>query len=87
MLQALTRVSPYKKNRYGYIIDFANIKQNFEQTNEAYLRELNRFNDSDETGEGNETDTFRQIIEDKEALIAQMQEVRQVLFNLSLIHI
>lgn len=84
LLQALTRVNrPYKKNRYGYIIDFANIKQNFEQTNEAYLRELNRFNDPDETGEGNETDTFRQIIEDKETLIAQMQEVRQVLFNYS----
>lgn len=82
LLQALTRVNrPYKKNRYGYIIDFANIKQNFDQTNEAYLKELNRFNDPDETGEGNETDTFRQIIEDKDALIAQMQEVRQILFN------
>lgn len=84
LLQALTRVNrPYKKNRYGYIIDFANIKQNFEQTNEAYLKELNRFNDPDETGEGNQTDTFRQIIEDKDALIAQMQEVRQILFNYS----
>lgn len=84
LLQALTRVNrPYKKNRYGYIIDFANIKQNFDQTNEAYLKELNRFNDPTETGEGNETDTFRQIIEDKDALIAQMQEVRQTLFNYS----
>ncbi|MCT2346575.1 HsdR family type I site-specific deoxyribonuclease [Niallia taxi] len=82
LLQALTRVNrPYKMNRYGFIIDFANIKQNFEQTNEAYLKELNRFNDTSETGEGNETDTFRQIIEDKEVLIAQMQEVRQTLFN------
>lgn len=84
LLQALTRVNrPYKKNRYGYVIDFADIKQNFEQTNEAYLRELNRFNDPSETGEGNETDTFKQIIEDKDALIAQMREVRQVLFNYS----
>lgn len=82
LLQALTRVNrPYKKNRYGYIIDFANIKHNFEQTNEAYLKELNRFNDPTETGEGNETDTFVQIIEDKDALISQMQEVRQTLFN------
>lgn len=84
LLQALTRVNrPYKKNRYGYVIDFADIKQNFEQTNEAYLRELNRFNNPNETGEGNETDTFKQIIEDKDALIAQMREVRQVLFNYS----
>jgi type I restriction enzyme R subunit len=84
LLQALTRVNrPYKKNRYGFVIDFADIKENFDETNEAYLRELNRFNDPEETGEGNETDTFRQVIEDKDALIAQMQEVRQVLFNYS----
>lgn len=85
LLQALTRVNrPYKNNRYGYVIDFADIKQNFDETNEAYLRELNRFNDPDETGEGNETDTFRQIIEDKDTLIAQMQEVRQALFNFTI---
>lgn len=84
LLQALTRVNrPYKNNRYGFVIDFADIKENFDETNEAYLRELNRFNDPDETGEGNETDTFRQVIEDKDALIAQMQEVRQILFNYS----
>lgn len=84
LLQALTRVNrPYKKNRYGFVIDFADIKENFDETNEAYLRELNRFNDPEETGEGNETDTFRQVIEDKDALLAQMQEVRQVLFNYS----
>lgn len=82
LLQAITRVNrPYKENRYGYIIDFADIKSNFEQTNEAYMRELNRFNDPEETGAGNETDTFKQIIEDPEALFRQMREVRQVLFN------
>ncbi|MDN3956172.1 type I restriction endonuclease subunit R [Sporolactobacillus laevolacticus] len=82
LLQALTRVNrPYKDNRYGYIIDYADIKKNFEETNEAYLKELNRFNDSDETGEGNATDTFQQVIEDKDALIAQMREVHQTLFN------
>lgn len=82
LLQAITRVNrPYKDNRYGYIIDFADIKSNFEQTNEAYMQELARFNDPDETGEGNETDTFMQVIEDKEALIHQMREVRQTLFN------
>lgn len=82
LLQAITRVNrPYKDNRYGYIIDFADIKSNFDQTNEAYMQELARFNDPDETGEGNETDTFMQVIEDKEALIHQMREVRQTLFN------
>lgn len=82
LLQAITRVNrPYKENRYGYVIDFANIKRNFEETNEAYLKELNRFNDPNEVGAGNETDTFKQVIEDPAELIKQMQEVQQVLFN------
>ncbi|MBD5411882.1 MAG: type I restriction endonuclease subunit R [Treponema sp.] len=82
LLQAITRVNrPYKDNKYGYIIDFADIKSNFEQTNEAYLKELNRFNDPNEVGADNVTDTFTQVIEDKDALVQQMREVRQVLFD------
>lgn len=82
LLQAITRVNrPYKDNKYGYIIDFADIKSNFEQTNEAYLKELNRFNDPNEVGAGNATDTFTQVIEDKDSLVQQMREVRQVLFD------
>ena len=79
LLQAITRVNrPYKENRYGYVVDFADIKKNFDETNEAYMRELNRFNDPGEVGEGNETDTFKQVIEDKDTLIQQMQEVKQI---------
>ena len=69
--------------RYGYVIDFADIKKNFEETNEAYLKELNRFNDVEEIGEGNATDTFTQVIEDKEEIINQMKQVKQTLFNYS----
>ena len=82
LLQAITRVNrPYKDNRYGYVVDFADIKKNFDETNEAYMKELNRFNDPNDVGDGNETDTFKQVIEDKDALIAQMQEVKQILFE------
>lgn len=42
---------------------------------------MNRFNNPDETGIGNNTDTYKQIIEDKEAIIEQMQEIRQTLFE------
>lgn len=84
LLQAITRVNrPYKDNRYGFVIDFADIKKNFDETNEAYLQELNRFNDPNEVGEANVTDTFMQVIEDKDELIRQMREVRQVLFDYS----
>lgn len=82
LLQALTRVNrPYKDNKYGYVIDFANIKRNFEETNEAYLKELNRFNNPDEVDGDHTTDTFSQVIEDPEELIRQMRDVRQTLFD------
>lgn len=82
LLQALTRVNrPYKDNRYGYVIDFANIKRNFEETNEAYLKELNRFNNPDEVDGNHTTDTFSQVIEDPDELIRQMRDVRQTLFD------
>lgn len=82
LLQALTRVNrPYKDNRYGYVIDFANIKRNFEETNEAYLKELNRFNNPDEVEGDHTTDTFSQVIENPDELIRQMRDVRQTLFD------
>lgn len=84
LLQAITRVNrPYKDMRYGFLIDFADIKRNFEETNEAYLQELNRFNDVKQTGEGNNTETFAQVIENKEEIFEQMKEIRQVLFDYS----
>ena len=43
LLQALTRVNrPYRDFKYGYVVDFANIKDNFVETNNRYLQELNR---------------------------------------------
>ena len=82
LLQAITRVNrPYPGMRYGFVNDFADIKRNFKETNEAYLQELNRFNDVDETGESAATDTFTQVIEDKEEILNQMKKVRQTLFN------
>lgn len=82
LLQAITRVNrPYKNNRYGYLIDFADIKQNFDETNEAYLKELNRFSNPDEVGEDTAADTLLHVIEDRDALIQQMKDVKQVLFE------
>ena len=46
LLQALTRVNRrYRDFRYGYVVDFANIKENFIETNNRYLQELNRTNE------------------------------------------
>ena len=84
LLQAITRVNrPYKDMRYGFLIDFADIKRNFQETNEAYLQELNRFNDIDETGDGVTPQNFIQVIEDKEEILTQMKKIRQILFDYS----
>ncbi len=83
LLQAITRVNrPYKDNRYGYIIDFADIKANFDETNEAYLQELNRFNDPEETGlESGKTNVLVQVMEDPQEIVQRLQTVRQTLFS------
>ncbi len=84
LLQALTRVNrPYKNNRYGYIIDFADIKRNFEETNEAYLQELNRFNDPNEDGSG-VTNTFTQVLENPQEILDTMREIHDTLFEYTL---
>ena len=83
LLQAITRVNrPYKNMKNGFLIDFADIKQNFQETNEAYMLELNRYNEVDVQGQ-QITDTFASVIEDKDAIIAQMKEIKQVLFDYS----
>ncbi len=82
LLQAITRVNrTYKDMRYGYLVDFADIKKNFEETNNAYLKELQKFNDPSQTGEGYNVDIFNQVIEDKETIINEMKNIRQVLFS------
>lgn len=41
MLQTLTRVNrPYKDYKYGYVVDFADIREEFDKTNKAYFEEL-----------------------------------------------
>ena len=82
LLQAITRVNrPYKDNRYGYVVDFADIKKNFEDTNREYLQELNRFNLPIETGDGTEVGTLTQVLENSDEILIQMKQVRQVLFE------
>lgn len=85
LLQALTRVNrPYKDLRYGYVVDFADIKKNFDETNRAYLHELNRFNDPEETGEESGQELISALLEDPRSLLNQVYEARQKLFNFDL---
>jgi len=82
LLQAITRVNrPYKNMKRGFLIDFADIKKNFDETNAAYLQELNRYNDADIDPDDNLPDMYSQVMEDKDALIGQMKLARQALFS------
>ena len=69
--------------RYGFLIDFADIKRNFDETNEAYLQELNRFNEVSNDEAPTDVNTFAQVLESKEEIIEQMKNIRQTLFNYS----
>ena len=74
LLQALTRVNrPYKDFRYGYIVDFADIRKEFEITNAAYFAEL-----KDELGD--ELDNYSNLFISKEEIIATVNQIRSDLF-------
>ena len=84
LLQALTRVNrPYRDFKYGYVVDFANIKENFIDTNNRYLRELNRTNEEDvDTASGNGAGNALMLTNQEIAL--QMQGIREALFQYSI---
>ena len=84
LLQALTRVNrPYKEFKYGYVIDFAGIKDNFEEANDEYIRELNSCDPEIGTfdDEGGERQSLGEaIMESKDDIIEKLKEIRQKLF-------
>ncbi len=66
LLQALARVNRHYNNMsFGYLIDFVGIQENFDKTTDDYLKELNRFNQSDSNSDSNIKDIFadREILE------------------------
>lgn len=82
LLQAITRVNrAYKKHAYGYIIDFADIKANFEQTNAKYLEELNKFNNPDGVEDTKVPDTITAVFEDPQKIIEMMEDAHEKTFD------
>ncbi|GHS11874.1 hypothetical protein VN1286_00010 [Helicobacter pylori] len=66
LLQALARVNrPYNNMAFGYLIDFVGIQENFDKTTDDYLKELNRFNQSNANSDSNIKDIFadREVLE------------------------
>ncbi|GAA9412801.1 hypothetical protein TH0823_02720 [Helicobacter pylori] len=78
LLQALARVNrPYNNMSFGYLIDFVGIEENFDKTTDDYLKELNRFNQSD----SNIKDNLKDMFADRETLEKDIKNAYNDLFN------
>lgn len=75
LLQALTRVNrPYKDFRYGYVVDFADIRKEFDETNRAYFTEL-----QDELGD--EIEHYSHLFKSHEEISAEIEHIKDILFR------
>jgi type I restriction enzyme, R subunit len=75
LLQALTRVNrPYKKFRYGYVVDFADIRAEFDATNKAYFDEL-------QAELGDEMEYYSNLFKSKEEIEEEIAEIKEILFH------
>ena len=74
LLQALTRVNrPYKNFKYGYVVDFADIKKEFDATNKAYFDEL-------QNELGDELKNFSNLFISKEDIEKDIEKIKDILF-------
>lgn len=75
LLQTLTRVNrTYKKFKYGYVVDFADIKAEFDATNKAYFDEL-------QAELGDEMESYSELFKSKEEIQEEIDEIKEVLFH------
>lgn len=78
LLQALTRVNrPYKDFRYGYVVDFADIRKEFDETNKAYFKEL-----QEELGD--EIESYSHLFKSQEEITAEIEHIKDVLFTFNI---
>ena len=77
LLQTLARVNrPYKGMKYGYVVDFVDITEEYEKTNERYLEEL-----KEDLPEDDDFEDVKDIFIDIPAVKRRVVEVRNNLFN------
>ena len=78
LLQTLTRVNrPYKKFRYGYVVDFADITKEFDATNKAYFDEL-------QAELGDEIQNYSNLFKSKEEIEEEIKNIKEKLFHYDL---
>jgi type I restriction enzyme R subunit len=75
LLQTLTRVNrPYKKFRYGFVVDFADISKEFDKTNKAYFDEL-------QSELGDEMQYYSNLFKSKEEIEQELRDITEQLFQ------
>ncbi|WP_429211951.1 type I restriction endonuclease subunit R [Aeromonas veronii] len=75
LLQALTRVNrTYKDFRYGYVVDFADIRKEFDATNKAYFDEL-------QSELGDEMEHYSNLFKSQEEIAQEIDHIKDVLFR------
>jgi type I restriction enzyme, R subunit len=80
LLQTLTRVNrPYKKFKYGYVVDFADITKAFKETNDNYFREL-------QSELGDEMANYTALFKSPEEIEKEITEIREALFRFDTIN-
>lgn len=78
LLQALTRVNRrYRKFRYGYVVDFADIQAEFDKANRNYYDEL-----SAELGD--EMQHYSNLFKSADEIRADIEAIREALFDYAL---
>ncbi|MFA7571951.1 MAG: type I restriction endonuclease [Sulfurimonadaceae bacterium] len=75
LLQALTRVNrTYKKFKYGFVVDFADISKEFDATNKAYFEEL-------QNELGDEMESYSSLFKSKEEIEEEIENIKDILFE------
>lgn len=75
LLQTLTRVNrPYKKYKYGYVVDFADISRAFDRTNRLYFDEL-------QEQLGDEMELYSNLFKSPEEIQQEVIQIKEVLFQ------
>jgi len=78
LLQTLTRVNrPYKNFRFGYVVDFADIRKEFDSTNKAYFEEL-------QLELGSEMENYSNLFMSKEEIELEIENIKDKLFAFDL---
>ncbi len=78
LLQTLTRVNrPYRNFRYGFVVDFADIRGEFDKTNREYFEEL-------KAELGDEMENYSNLFKSKEEIEADIIDIKDKLFHYDL---